>query len=581
MNIRLWLFSGLLLLLLLPGARAQVFFSTPKPFVVEQACDAHTSIKKGTGAVALEVGKAYRATGLNKAEGTHAFIQVANSQKWVALSCGRFDGEPPVVGGNGGNNTQCLPFFDSEDNPVRVGFGGDADITPPAPVIEPFGRAVNLVCGEPGKETSRDEFRNLLRSHPEVLARLMRFTSNTVYQERGARASADLYLDDLTDAWYNIDGFDHIFCGEPVAGGSIGGLHFRGRYAQLQETDQACRLRNFAQNEVVPGVIYTMGVRMILPRGGVANHSTKGYGLTFSAEDILKAATRAFSENPTQSTTSVGCLLDVVDDQHQFLTVFVNRKSGIRTFFPDATPDHNRNDPCSAQVVLPPAQSIEPANRAPLLAQPIADRQAPATRLTELNVVTGHFTDPDGDKLNYAATLADGTPLPLWMDFDPVVGVLMLLPERTQAGQQVGIRITASDGDADVSDELVVSIVVPNIAIVPIDAAQNDAANPLALRLPAGDYRVELLGTAQGARFDAWRPDGNSGWQSSYTVASEEFVLAVLANGSFTDASEALNHGNKVVLMQLDREQDVRFYIDTTASANHQGGVSLRLNLLE
>ncbi|MGA7981444.1 MAG: hypothetical protein WCA32_14650, partial [Chromatiaceae bacterium] len=61
-----------------------------------------------------------------------------------------------------------------------------------------------------------------------------------------------------------------------------------------------------------------------------------------SAEDILKVATRALAENPTSSASSTGCLLRVSDDDSDFPAIFVRRKSGIRSFYPDATPDPRR-----------------------------------------------------------------------------------------------------------------------------------------------------------------------------------------------------------------------------------------------
>jgi hypothetical protein len=83
----------------------------------------------------------------------------------------------------------------------------------------------------------------------------------------------------------------------------------------------------------------------------------KGYGLTLSAEDIFKVATRAFAENPSRSDSSQGCLLAVEDDGKRFTTVFVRRRKGIRTFFPDATPNTGRDPACVAAILLPPGKA--------------------------------------------------------------------------------------------------------------------------------------------------------------------------------------------------------------------------------
>ncbi len=246
----------------------------------------------------------------------------------------------------------CLPFFDNVDNPIKINVGGNADITPPTPSLNAFDLAVNNTCGAAGKVVAADEFKDLLRQHPAVLQRLQAFTQNRVYANRPVPASSEAYLQDLSDAWFNLKAFDHIFCGEPKAGSAIGGLHFHGRYVQLQASGAACRMTNFRQNEVVPGVLYSMGVVMKTADGREARSSIKGYGLTLSAEDILKAATRAFAENPTASSESTACLLPLSDDGVNFTTVFVRRANGIRTFYPDATPA--KTDPaCATTISLP------------------------------------------------------------------------------------------------------------------------------------------------------------------------------------------------------------------------------------
>ncbi len=348
-------FTGVVFLSGLQATLAQVPFSEPREFVVEKPCKAYTSIKKKTQAKALEVCKTYTALGENNRQGaTHAYIQLGGKKKWVDLNCGHYADAgvtsskcPPGPG----PDVKCLPFFDDVDNPVTVKIGGTVDMTPTAPVPEPFDQAVTATCGAAGKVVSKEEFKTLLRNHPDVLQRIMVFTNRQVFANRPARESTEDYLDDLTEAWFSIKAFDHIMCGQPEAGKDIGGLHFRGRYLQLQQTGEACRMNNFSENEAVPGVIYSFGATMKAANGGTAKSPVKGYGLTLSAEDILKAATRAFTENPTQSSESTACLQPLLDDGKQFTTVFVRRASGIRTFYPDATPD--ANDPvCKATIDL-------------------------------------------------------------------------------------------------------------------------------------------------------------------------------------------------------------------------------------
>jgi hypothetical protein len=339
----------------LQPAYAQVFFPQPRDFVLDQPCEAYTSLKKQTNPVTLEVGKTYSALGENKQPGgTHAFIKLDNENKWLDLACGHYaDGgaAAPPADTPANTDANCLPFFDNVDNPVKVNVGGTVDITPPAPALNAFDLAINTTCGAAGKVVTEEEFKTLLRNNPEVLQRIKAFTNHRVYANRPARESTDDYLQDLTDAWFALKAFDHIMCGEPEAGSAIGGLHFHGRYVQLQATGEACRMNNYRQNEVVPGVLYSMGATMKAANGGIARSSIKGYGLTLSAEDILKVATRAFAANPTNSSESTACLLPVADDGVNFSSVFVRRAAGIRTFYPDATPASN--DPkCEAAIDL-------------------------------------------------------------------------------------------------------------------------------------------------------------------------------------------------------------------------------------
>jgi hypothetical protein len=342
-------------------AKAQEFFAAPRDFVIDKACNATRSIRTQAEPTPLDVGQSYAARGVNRRSNpTHAFIRVGNASKWADLTCGHFaDGGAPWSGEASNTPPEeskaCLPFFDDVDNPVDVAVGGHVDITPPAPTPSAFDDAITTLCGSPGKVVSRDEFKALMRAHPSELRTIRTFTEGQVFADRPKPATDDDYLTDLTDAWFSLAAFDHIFCGEPGTGhrATIGGLHFWARYLELQNEHNACRINNFRQNEVMAGEIYTFGTRMKNAEGKFAQHSTKGYALTMSGEDILKIATRAFEENPTPSTESTGCLLPVTDGGKQFTTVFVRRASGIRTFYPDATPNgprDQRNPDCKAAI---------------------------------------------------------------------------------------------------------------------------------------------------------------------------------------------------------------------------------------
>jgi hypothetical protein len=349
------------------SASAQEFYAAPRDFVVQTACDATSSIRSGANPTPVLPGTTYVARGINRpADPTHVFVRVGSESKWLALTCGRFaDGLAATAAGTaipmppppGPGRAACLPFFDDETNLVQVFFGGLVDITPKPPMLNEFDKAVNAVCGAPGRKVTRDAFITLMRAHPAVLERVRVFTGNRVFPGKPALASADAYLADLTDAWFGSEGFEHIFCGQPSAtgGGKIGGLHFRGRYLQLQQSGEACRISNFDQNEVVDGAVYTMGVIIRMPDGRIVRDARKGYGLTMDAEDLLKAVTKGFADNPRPADKKA-CLLAVADDGKAFTAVFVRRPAGVVTFYPDATPNgpgsRERLEPCATRVSL-------------------------------------------------------------------------------------------------------------------------------------------------------------------------------------------------------------------------------------
>lgn len=236
--------------------------------------------------------------------------------------------------------SEFLPFFDNEDNPVPVGFprGQNLDISPLPPQLNKFDQAVLNVCGPIGTKVNSEKFKQLMRSHPEVVQKLQTATGG---QLRPGRTGKSDFIQDLTNVWFRGKGFEHVFCGEIKSSTKIGGLHFSGRYLQLQNQGIAGRLpNNDSKQEVVPGVIYTMGVS--INNGKIqAVDTLKGYGYLSNAEELLIDATRAFK---LQGNNEGACIFDVKDTEtgKTFPSVFVRRNQAIITFYPDATPSGKR-----------------------------------------------------------------------------------------------------------------------------------------------------------------------------------------------------------------------------------------------
>ncbi len=231
---------------------------------------------------------------------------------------------------------QLLPFFDDVDNPVSVRFpaGQQVDITPPPPQLNPFDKAVLKLCGPVGTRVSSNNFKQLLSYYPDVLQKLQQASGGEL---RPGRKNKAQFLEDLTNIWFQRRGFEHIFCGEIYNANDIGGLHFHGRYLQLQNEGIGGRLpNNQGREEVIPNVIYTMGV-VIKQKNRTVTDVIKGYGYLSNAKEMLLDVTRIYK---LQGNNDGACIYNVRDQEtgKSFPTVFVSRQKAIITYYPDATP---------------------------------------------------------------------------------------------------------------------------------------------------------------------------------------------------------------------------------------------------
>ncbi len=233
-------------------------------------------------------------------------------------------------------DSKLLPFFDNQDNPIPVGFppGQKLDITPPPPKLNSFDKAVLKVCGPIATRVNATQFKNLLSYYPDVIEKLQKITEGEL--QLGRKEKADFLLD-LTDIWFKHQAFEHIFCGQIYNIHKIGGLHFYGRYLELQNKGIGGLLANNNEHqEVVQGVIYRMGI-MIKQGEQIVSDHIKGYSYLTNAEDILLDATKIFK---LQGEREGDCIYNVRDWKtgKSFPSVFVRKEKAIVTFYPDATP---------------------------------------------------------------------------------------------------------------------------------------------------------------------------------------------------------------------------------------------------
>jgi hypothetical protein len=228
-----------------------------------------------------------------------------------------------------------LPFFDRLDNPDFHHFpaGVAADITPPPPHLSAFDRDVLQVCGTVGHRVSVEDFRALFHYYPEILQKIQAAVDGEIFP---GRRSADEFLADLTAIWFKHHGFEHIFCGS-IRKGKIKGMHYVGRYLQLQEQNLAGKLpHNQSQEEVIAGAAYTIGVLLRYGNKVLIDRRT-GYALVTDAAELLIAATQAFK---AKDSADYVCAFPVedVDSGQNYPAVFVKKDNAIVTFYPDVTP---------------------------------------------------------------------------------------------------------------------------------------------------------------------------------------------------------------------------------------------------
>ncbi len=326
-------------------------------FTANQDCEATRAINGANpDNIRLTVGDRYQSIGFNSPQRRYILLKVPGStpdRRWVSADCGTFqpsgdDNSSPIVNPGNGQATGLLPFFDNEDNPVPVDLprGAQKDITPKPPNLEPFDNKVLELCGAGfNAPVSADRFSRLMTYYPDVVRKLKQATGGEL---KPNRRSDPEFIQDLTFIWFNQQGFKHIFCGEKD-GNSIGGLHFVGRYWQLQQAHLAGRwVGQNTKQEVIDDAIYTFGALVMQDDRVIARSPVKGYPYNLNAQETLIDATKAFKLFQISNRATKACLYTVSEPPiAPYQAIFVKKLGAIRTFYPDATPEDSKTDgPC-------------------------------------------------------------------------------------------------------------------------------------------------------------------------------------------------------------------------------------------
>ncbi|POD96976.1 putative Ig domain-containing protein [Pectobacterium odoriferum] len=166
-------------------------------------------------------------------------------------------------------------------------------------------------------------------------------------------------------------------------------------------------------------------------------------------------------------------------------------------------------DGSNASVSTTFGLTVTNVNDAPVVSTPIPPQNVAQGGGFNFTVPDGTFSDPDGDTLTLSATLANGSPLPNWLRFDPAIGTFSGTPGNADVGTLV-IRVTATDG-SNTSISTSFGLTVTNT---------NDA--------PVVSTPIPPQSVAQGGGFNFTVPDGTFSDPDGDTLT----LSATLANGS-------------------------------------------------
>ncbi|QLL94895.1 tandem-95 repeat protein [Pectobacterium carotovorum] len=166
-------------------------------------------------------------------------------------------------------------------------------------------------------------------------------------------------------------------------------------------------------------------------------------------------------------------------------------------------------DGSNASVSTTFGLSVTNVNDAPVVSTPIPPQNVAQGGGFNFTVPDGTFSDPDGDTLTLSATLANGSPLPSWLRFDPTIGTFSGTPGNADVGTLV-IRVTATDG-SNTSISTSFGLTVTNANDAPVVATPIPPQN-----------------VTQGGGFNFTVPDGTFSDPDGDTLT----LSATLANGS-------------------------------------------------
>ncbi|WP_193745930.1 putative Ig domain-containing protein, partial [Dickeya sp. MK7] len=160
--------------------------------------------------------------------------------------------------------------------------------------------------------------------------------------------------------------------------------------------------------------------------------------------------------------------------------------------------------------------TVNNSNLPPVVSLPVADQTIAQNGSFSFTVPAGTFTDPDvGDTLTLRATQADGSPLPVWLAFNPSTRTFSGTPGNSDVGN-LTIRITATDS-SNASVSTTFGLAVTNVNDAPVVSGSLNAQTAtqnggFSFTVPAGIFTDPDTGDT--LTLSATQADGSAlpGW---------------------------------------------------------------------
>ena len=259
---------------------------------------------------------------------------------------------------------------------------------------------------------------------------------------------------------------------------------------------------------------------------------------TLQATDTDGIARYGIDTGTSGGSTVIGGVSYDVSRTGLYGTLYLNSSTGAYVYVPDAAAINALRNATSESFTLTATDAnatplsssttltidITATNDDPVLDVPVPPQTFAGPGPWTFTVPGGSVSDPEGDSLTWSATLADGSPLPAWLSFDPATRSFSGNPPNGVPALE--LRVIADDGHGGtVSDSFALSLGDVNDAPTQVSSIPDQAfsgAGAWSFTLPAGVFHDADNDTLS---LSARQADGSAlpGWLS-FDAATGSFT---------------------------------------------------------